>query len=82
MENRKINIHQMISILVHRHRQLLPLLLNQFSYKFKSPFKIAGFFSGHASNGKENSIHTIYKIKLVFRHSFSIENSGENEYLL
>ena len=41
----KTNIHQMISILVHRHTcQLLPLLLNQFSYKSKSPFKIAAFF--------------------------------------
>ena len=39
-------------------------------------------FSGHAFNGKEKSIHPIYNIELVFRHSFPIENSGENEYLL
>ena len=64
MENRKTNIHQMISILVHRHTcQLLPPLLNQFSYKSKSPFKIAAF-SGRADSEEETSF-SIYPTKLV-----------------
>ena len=75
------NIHQMISILVHRHTcQLLPLLLNQFSYKSKSPFKIAAFFQVVHSIKKKTQFPQF--IILVFRHSFAMENSGENECLI